>query len=181
MYVSVSVRPSSARRDAGRSARPCGMERGPQEVARRVAGEDAARPVAAVGRRREPDEQDPRLWVAEPRQRTAPVGLIPESRDLLARDELAPRDEPRAAAADDDLVGQGGEGRQVGHRVGAAAPPGLLEQQPVEPTRSDGQPDQAHRREIDDVDEEDRRDGTDRQRPDEVNALVQRRDLDRAS
>ena len=99
------------------------MERGPQEVARRVAGEDAPGPVAAVGRRREPDEQDPRLRVAEPRQRTAPVGLIPESGDLLARDELAPGDEPRAAAADDDLVGQGGEGRQASViAAGAAAP-----------------------------------------------------------
>ena len=48
-----SVRPSSARRLDGRSARPARVERGQQEVAGRVAGEDAAGPVAAVGRRRQ--------------------------------------------------------------------------------------------------------------------------------
>ena len=60
MYASVRVRPSSARREDGRSARPGRVERRPQEVARRVAGEDPAGPIAAVGGGREPDQEDPR-------------------------------------------------------------------------------------------------------------------------
>ena len=97
------------------------MERGPQEVARGVTGEDPPRPVPAVGGRRQPEQQDPGIRIAEARHRPAPVRLVAEPGDLLARDLLAPRDEPRAAAAGHDLRGQRGEGRPVGHASPAAA------------------------------------------------------------
>ena len=48
--------------------------------------------------------------VAEARHRPAPVRLVAEARDLLARDLLAPLDEPRAAPALDDLRGQRARG-----------------------------------------------------------------------
>ena len=80
------------------------MQRGEEEVARAVAGEDAAGAIGAVRRRREPEDQHPRRGVAEAGDRPAPVRLARERRALLARDELAPRDEPRAAPAGDDLA-----------------------------------------------------------------------------
>ncbi len=79
------------------------MKRGPQEIARPVAGEDSPGPVAAVRRRGEPDDEDPRLGIAEAGQRTTPVRLVREARDLLAGDSFAPLDETRTAAAGDDL------------------------------------------------------------------------------
>ena len=90
------------------------MQRGEQEVARAVAGEDPAGPVPAVRRGREAEDQDPRGRIAEALHRPAPVVPVAVRRPLLARDLLAPLDEPRAAAAvDDRLVErfQGGHGR----------------------------------------------------------------------
>ena len=63
----------------------------------------AAGAIAAVRRRREPDDQHPRRRIAEARHRPAPVRPVGEARDLLSRDLLAPRDQPRARAARDDL------------------------------------------------------------------------------
>ena len=88
------------------------VQRGEQEVARRIAGEHPTRPVAAVRRRREPDEQDPRRRVTEPGHRPAPVRLVAEAGDLLDGDGLAPRDEARAGR-------QGRSPRRA--RAGAAA------------------------------------------------------------
>ena len=82
---------------------PDRMHRLEQEVARGVAGEHATGPVAAVGGRRKPDNENPGLLVTETRHRPAPVGLVAETGHLLARDLLAPRDQPRAAPALDDL------------------------------------------------------------------------------
>jgi hypothetical protein len=79
------------------------MEGRPQEVAAGVAGEDATRPVAAVRRRGKPDDEDPRVRIAEARQRPAPVRLVAVAADLLAGDRLAPGDEPGASSARDDL------------------------------------------------------------------------------
>ena len=91
------------------------MERGEQEIPRRVAREDTARAVAAVCRGRESDQQDARLGITESRHGPTPVRLIAEPRDLLARHLLAPGDEAWTAAAHDHLGGQGREGGPVGH------------------------------------------------------------------
>ena len=91
------------------------MKRCPQEVARRVAGEDPAGPVPAVRRRREADDQDPRIGVAKAGHRPAPVRLVAEPGNLLARYLFAPGDEPRTPAAHDDLRGEGRERGPVGH------------------------------------------------------------------
>ena len=72
------------------------MERRPQEVARRVAGEDPPGPVPAVRRRRETEQQDPRLRVAEPGHRPAPVGLVAEP----ARPSRAPPARARRRGVD---------------------------------------------------------------------------------
>ena len=103
--TSVSVRPSSARREAGRSARPASMERRPQEVARRVAGEDAAR----SGCRRAPPAPGRAAGSAPPGRRSPGTGRPQyvssrNRRDLLAGDLLAPVDQPRTAPARDDLA-----------------------------------------------------------------------------
>ena len=93
---------------------PGAVQRREQEVARAVAGEDPARPVAAVRGGREPEDQDPRGRIAEALHRPAPVVPVAIRGPLLARDLLAPLDETRAAAAvDDRLVErfQGGHGR----------------------------------------------------------------------
>ena len=58
--------------------------------------------------RRETDDQDPGVGIAEARDGPAPVCLVVEAGDLLAGDSLPPRDEARTTAAGDDL------GRQIG-------------------------------------------------------------------
>src|SRR5262245_7317703 len=93
-----------------------GVQRRPQEVSARVAGEDAARPLAAVGGWSEPEEQDPRGGIPEAGHGPAPVRLVAEPRDLLARDLLPPLDEPWTATAVDDLRL---DGSQSGPRVAA--------------------------------------------------------------
>ena len=84
-----------------REAHP--VEGGEEEVAGTVAGEDAARTVRAVGRRGEPEDYYLRLRVSEAGYGTAPVNLILIGGLLLAGDRLAPLDQPRTAAAGDDL------------------------------------------------------------------------------
>src|SRR6185503_920624 len=69
-----------------------------------VAGEHPPGPVRAVRRRREPEQYHARGRVAEPGDRAAPVVPVAERRALLPCHLLAPRDEPRAAAALDDLA-----------------------------------------------------------------------------
>jgi hypothetical protein len=79
------------------------VERRVEPVARAVAGEHPAGPVRTVRRRSEPDDDDPRARVAEARDRSAPVALAAIAARWIGRDALAPLDEPRAAAAIDDL------------------------------------------------------------------------------
>ena len=74
-----------------------------QEVPRSIAGEDAPGPVAPVGGRREPNDQDARIRVAEPGNRPAPVLMMGERGALLAGDPLAPFHQSRTAHAVDDL------------------------------------------------------------------------------
>jgi peptidoglycan/xylan/chitin deacetylase (PgdA/CDA1 family) len=90
---------------AGRAIRePEVVQRRPQEVAGRVAGKDATRPVRAVGRRRQANDVDPRVRIPEARRGPAPVGLVAEPGDLLARHPLPPGHEAGAAPALHDLV-----------------------------------------------------------------------------
>ena len=87
------------------------MERGDQEVARSIAGEDATRPISTVGGRRQSKDEHPRFGVAETGQGSTPVRLGREAGDLLGGDLFAPRDKSRAEATDDDLGSQLGQGR----------------------------------------------------------------------
>ena len=94
------------------------MHRGIEEVSRAVPGEDAARAVRAVRARRQADDEDARLGIAEAGHRPPPVVPVAEAGDLVAGNPLAPRDEPRTRAAGDDgavkdaeAPGRGGHGR----------------------------------------------------------------------
>ena len=114
-------RAAAARRrrgaDDGRAGEAGAVQRGEEEVARPVAGEHPAGAVRAVGGRRQAEQQHARVRVAEARQRAAPVGLAGEGRPLLARDPLAPGDEPRAAPAGRDPgleVGERGDPSRTG-------------------------------------------------------------------
>src|SRR4051794_13463618 len=88
------------------------MQRGVQEVPAPVAREDAAGPVAAVGRGREPEEQHASLRISEPGDGAPPVLLIGEASYLLSGDELAPCNQARAAPARHHL---GLDPRELGH------------------------------------------------------------------
>jgi hypothetical protein len=79
------------------------VQRGEEPVARTIAGEHPPGAVPAVGRRRQPDDQQACARVAEARHGTPPVRLVAERRPLLERDLLAPRDESRAQEAVDDV------------------------------------------------------------------------------
>src|SRR5439155_19938243 len=85
------------------------MERAEDPVARAIARGDAPGAVPAVGGGREPDEEHPRVGLAEPGNGTRPVVLVAVRGPLLATDRLAPLDQPRAPAALDDLRGHAGE------------------------------------------------------------------------
>src|SRR6266850_2300831 len=83
----------------------CVVERLEEPVAAAIAGEHAARAVAAVGRGREPDQQQPRARVTEARKRTRPVALAPIAERRRGGGSLAMRDEsPAAPAAHDPRV-----------------------------------------------------------------------------
>ena len=110
-YAPIEPQPVVGRARRRLVREPDRVHRREQEVARRVAGEHPPGPVAAVRRRRQPDEQDPRVRIAEPRHRPPPVRLVAEARHLLAGDLLPPLDQPRTQAARDDLRRQGLETR----------------------------------------------------------------------
>src|SRR5581483_7592134 len=74
------------------------------EVPGSVSGEDAAGPVAAVGRRGQAEHEEPGLRVPEPRHRPAPVLLVGEPRRPIPGHLLAPGHEPRAPPAGDDVA-----------------------------------------------------------------------------
>ena len=102
-------------RDRRRLVREAGaMERAIEPVAALVAGEDAARcdcrrAPPAPGRR-------PGARAAgspKPGNRPAPVRPVAKARDLLARDALAMRDQPRTAPAADDRAARGARARSL--------------------------------------------------------------------
>ena len=90
--------------------KPDAVEGGEEEVAAPVAGEDASRPVAAVLRRREAEEQDASAGVAESGDRAGVIRLAAEAGRRVRGSVLAPGNQARAGAAGADLGGQRGEG-----------------------------------------------------------------------
>src|SRR5512132_3153102 len=92
----------------GRGRRPVreagAMQRREQEVPRAIAREDPPRPVTSMRGRRKPEDEDPRVRVAESRHRPPPVRLVREAGHLVPGDLLAPGDEPWASATHDDVV-----------------------------------------------------------------------------
>ena len=115
MYASVRVSPSSARREAGRSARPTSWSAAHRKSpeASPVKTRPVRLPPWAAGA--SPSSRIRASGSPKPGSGRPQYGLVAEPGDLLAGDPLAPRDEPRAAAAGDDLRGQRGEGRPIGH------------------------------------------------------------------
>src|SRR5262249_39836544 len=81
---------------------PGAVQAGVEPVAALVARENATRPVAAVRRRRQADDQHARSRITEARNRPPPVAPAAETRDALSRHPLAMGDEPRAATAADE-------------------------------------------------------------------------------
>ena len=101
------------------------IERRHQEVAGpagAVAGEDAARAVGAVRSRREADDEDARVRIAETGNRTRPVRLVTIGPPFFAADLLAVLAQPRAALARNDRVANGYQTRHAFCRtMGASA------------------------------------------------------------
>src|SRR5262249_58352966 len=81
---------------------PGAVQTAVEPVAALVAREDTTRPVAAVRRRCQADDQHARSRITEARNRPPPVAPAAETRDALSRHPLAMRDEPRAATAADE-------------------------------------------------------------------------------
>ncbi len=120
--IPVSDQPVPARHAGGLAGIPGAVEGGVQPVAAPVTGEHAPRPVAAVGRGREPDDEDAGVRVAEARRGPAPVRLVGERRAFPDRGHgLPPGDEPRAGPAHRDLRGQRGDVRRGGGELGDVA------------------------------------------------------------
>ena len=132
-------RAAAARRractDSAWLASPTRCSAGEQEVAGAVAGEDPARPVAAVRGRRQPEDQHPRGRIAEARHRPAPVGLSrgtpPASRARPARatrpgagsggSRRPPRLSASKAAMDESMLAAATIGPHAPHRSSLAA------------------------------------------------------------
>ena len=86
------------------------MERAVDPVAGTVAGEDAARAVAAVGGGGEADHVELGVGITEAGDGASPVGPIAVGGAFLARDLLTPLDQARARAAGGNLAVQRIEG-----------------------------------------------------------------------
>ena len=89
-----------------------------QEVARPIARENSARPVAAVRGRRKADDQNAGLGIAEARDRSLPVFLPREARRRMCRGLVAPCDKTRTPNTFDDLCLDHLEARRVRLRRG---------------------------------------------------------------
>ena len=111
---------------AGRLVGEAGpVQRGEQDVAGAVPGEDAPGAVAAVRGRRQPEDPDCRAGRSETRYRPAPVLLVAERCAPGRGDLLPPGDEARAGEAAGDRgvePGEVGDGRGDGGRVARHLP-----------------------------------------------------------
>jgi len=79
------------------------VERVEEPVAAAIAGEHAAGSVAAVGRRRQPDQEEAGVGIAEARQGPRPVGLATETPRRRRRHGSAMGDQAGAPPAPHDL------------------------------------------------------------------------------
>ena len=96
--------------DRRRLIREAGAMQGRVEpVPALVAGEDASRPVSAVRRRGEPDDQDARRGIAESGNRAPPVRPVAEASDALPGDAGAMGDQPRTQPAAHQPLRQAGQ------------------------------------------------------------------------
>lgn len=68
-----------------------------------IAGEHPTGSVGAMCRRRQADENDPGVWIAEAGDRPSPIILVRKGRPLLGGDPLPPLDEARTAPAVDKI------------------------------------------------------------------------------
>src|SRR5579885_953768 len=91
-----SVVPADAVRLGGEASL---VERAVQPVAGAVSGEYPARPVAAMRRRRQPDDEPARVRIAEPRHRPAPIVPIQKRAAFYARYFAAVRAQTRTKLA----------------------------------------------------------------------------------
>ena len=112
MAQSINCRPSSRLSAAGLVGK-AGFKQGPiQPFAAAVAGKHSAGPVGAVRRRGQPNDQQPRLGIAEIRDRPAPVIAIKIGAPLFRGHLPAIVAEPGAPLAIDDLAVQSVPTRQ---------------------------------------------------------------------
>jgi hypothetical protein len=73
-----------------------------QPVAAVVAGEHPSCPIASMRRRRQADQEQPRIRIAKTRDRLSPVVLVGISPHFFARNLLLPAYQPRALVTRDD-------------------------------------------------------------------------------
>ena len=80
------------------------MEGAVQPFTAAIARKHSSRAVPAVGRGREPDDEETSLRVAERRDWTAPVRLVRERAPLLPCNALSPMDKAGTSATRDDFT-----------------------------------------------------------------------------
>lgn len=82
----------------------CSVHGRHQEVRTAIACEHATGAVGAVSRRRQPDDHQPGVGVAESGDRPCPIHIVAERRALLATHALTPLDQTWARPAGHDVV-----------------------------------------------------------------------------
>src|SRR5512143_3751035 len=82
-----------------------GVQSAVEPVAAAIAGKHSPGAISAVGGRRETDDEQPRLRIAEARQRLGPIGLTLIAARRYLRDPFAPAHQARTfAAANNGLI-----------------------------------------------------------------------------
>jgi len=85
--------------------RETGAVKGPEEpFSAAIPGEDPSCAIPAMGRGREPDDEETSLRVAKRRDWTAPVHLVRERAPLLPCNALSPMDKAGTSATRDDFT-----------------------------------------------------------------------------
>src|SRR2546422_1040454 len=112
-----------ARRRSRLAGEPVAMQRLVQPITARVSREHAPGAVRSVRRRCEPDDEQPRIRIAEARDRRPPVLPVAKLPFLVSGDAAAIGPQPRAARATDDGVVDGGEGSEQSETSRSEFPP----------------------------------------------------------